>query len=124
MMMKHLFAKLKNKRYRAAYLAQHIRTIIALQIRRMREDRGWKQSDLGDVSGKPQNVISRIEDPEYGKLTVQTLLDLAAGLDVGLVIKFVPFSRFLREYEDVSMSNLSVDSFLEEFDSNPDGPTI
>lgn len=114
MNLKRLFAKLRSKKYRTAYIAEHIRTVVPFQIKALREQRNWTQGDLGRAAGKPQNVISRIEDPDYGKHTVQTLLDVAAGLDVALLIKFVPFSRFLVEYEDVTEASLEAASFEEE----------
>jgi len=43
-------------------------------------------------------------------MTLQTLVEIAEGFDVGLLIKFVPFSRLVREYEDVSFAALSVAS--------------
>jgi transcriptional regulator with XRE-family HTH domain len=76
----------------------------------MRDERGWSQSFTGEKIGKPQNVVSRLESPTYGKLTVQTLLEIAHGFDVGLLIKFVPFSRLVREYEHLSIGALSAKS--------------
>jgi hypothetical protein len=40
-----------------------------------------------------QNGISRLESPNYGKATTTTLKKLAAVYDVGLVVRFVPFSK-------------------------------
>ncbi len=78
---------LKSKEYRDAYVLEHIKNGVAFQIRTLREDRDWTQGDLGDAMGKPRNVISRIEDPNY------------------------------REYEDVSPARLSAHSITstEEF---------
>src|SRR6266508_4112760 len=101
---------LKSKEYRDAYVLEHIKKGVAFQIRTLREDRDWTQGDLGDAMGKPRNVISRIEDPNYGKTTLTTLREVAAAFDVGLLVKFVPFSRLVREYEDVSPARLSARS--------------
>ncbi len=108
---------LKSKEYRDAYVLEHIKNGVAFQIRTLREDRDWTQGDLGDAMGKPRNVISRIEDPNYGKTTLTTLREVAAAFDVGLLVKFVPFSRLVREYEDVSPARLSAHSITstEEF---------
>src|SRR5258708_3756206 len=76
----------------------------------MRTEREWSQAKAGEILGKPQNVISRLESPAYGKLSIQTLMEIAQGFDVGLIIKFVPFSRFLNEYNDVSFGALSAPS--------------
>jgi len=106
-----LVGKLKSKVYRAAYVAENIRMSIAFQMKAMREQRDMSQSDLGKLLGKPQSVVSRLENPEYGKATVQTLLEVAEALDVALVIKFVPFPEFISYTSDVSPSGLQVDSF-------------
>jgi transcriptional regulator with XRE-family HTH domain len=103
---------LKSKEYRDAYVLEHIKNGIAFQIRTLREDRDWTQGDLGDAMGKPRNVISRIEDPNYGKTTLTTLREVAAAFDVGLLVKFVTFSRLVREYEDVSPARLSAPSIM------------
>lgn len=81
----------------------------------MRTERNWSQITAGEILGKPQNVISRLESPAYGKLSIQTLLEVAKGFDVGLLIKFVPYSRLLREYEDVSIDALKAASPNEKF---------
>jgi hypothetical protein len=39
---------------------------------------------------------------------------MAAAFDVALLVKFVSFSRFLREFEDVSPSALEVPSFCDD----------
>lgn len=127
--MKRLIAKLKNRRYRTAYLAEHVRTGIAFQIRAMREKIPWTQTDLGAAAGKPQNVISRLEDPDYGKVTLQTLLQIANAFDVALVVKFIPYSRFLKEFEDVSEQSLIAtpfdrDSFAESSEASAAGHVV
>jgi hypothetical protein len=98
---------LESKAYRDAYVLEHIKNGIAFQIRTLREDRDWTQGKLGELAKKPRNVISRLEDPNYGKFTLATLLEVASAFDVGLMVKFVPFSRLVREYDDVSPEALS-----------------
>jgi hypothetical protein len=55
-----------------------------------------------------------MEDPNYGNLTLNNLLKIAAALDVGLLVKLVPFSRLVREFEDLSPEAMSAPSFIEE----------
>src|SRR5437867_6601772 len=110
-----LIEKLKRKKYRDAYVVDHIKTWIAYQIRANREERGLNQTQLGKRAGrKPQNVVSRLEDPDYGKYSIQTLLKIASAFDVALLVKFVPFSRWVREYDDVSPEKLVVKEFDED----------
>lgn len=112
---KKLMEKLGRKAYRAAYVGEHVRRGIAAQIRAMRDQRGWNQGKLSKELGKPQSVVSRLEDPSYGKVTVQTLLEVAATFDVALQIRFVPFSSFLQQTRDVSTRSMQVVSFSDDF---------
>lgn len=108
-----LLAKLSRKGYRDEYVADHVRTHIAYQIKAIREQRGWNQGEFAEVIGKPQSVVCRLESPDYGKPTLNSLFEVASAFDVGLVVKFVTFPRFLQEYEDVSPDALRVDSYDE-----------
>ena len=108
---KKLFDRLKGKAYREAYVEEHVRTGIAYQIRALRAQRDWPQKKLAEEMRKPQSVVSRLEDPEYGKLSVQTLLEVAATFDVALIVQFVGFPEFLRRTRDVSPEAMRADSF-------------
>lgn len=110
-----LFDKLQDSDYRKAFIASTIRAAVPLHFRYLRKSRRLTQSQVEKTSGKAQSWISQLENSSYGKMTVQTLLDLAAVYDVALLIKPVPFSRFLREYDDFSDSALEVESFQEEY---------
>lgn len=101
---------LTSRKFRQAFVWEHIKRSLPFQVRTMRDERGWSQERAGKELGKPQSVISRLESPAYGKLSLQTLMETAHGFDVGLLIKFVPFSRLVREYEDVSFTALSTKS--------------
>ena len=109
-----LAEKLQRKTYRRAYVAEHVRRGIAYQVRALRDQRGWKQGRLAEEMGKPQSVVCRMEDPAYGKVTVQTLLEVADAFDVALQVRFVPFSTFIRDTRDVSSQSLEVPSFEAE----------
>ncbi len=106
-----LFEELSDKEYRDAYAARHITTGIAQQIRALREQRGWSQAELGQRVGKPQSVISRLENPRYGKLNLQTLLELASAFDVALFVRFVSFSDLLRLTRNLSPEALAATAF-------------
>lgn len=106
-----LVPRLSNREYRHAYMAEGVKTWIARQVRALREQRGWNQGDLARESGKKQSAISRIEDPDYGQLSLQTLFDLAATFDLPLVVQFSEWPEWLNRMEDVSTEALQKESF-------------
>lgn len=111
-----LIAKLKNKEYRDAFVSEHISTGIPFQMRALREqeERKWSQKELGKRAGMLQERISVLEDPDYGKFNIATLKKIASAFDIGLVVRFVPFSE-LAEWElNLSPESLNVPSFNEE----------
>ena len=103
--------ELTEKEMRNAYRAAQTRTYLASQIRALRNQRNWTQADLGDALGVPQSQVSRIENREYGRLSLSTLQDLASAFDVGLLVKFVPYETFLLHTRDLSEEDLRVPSF-------------
>ena len=107
--------KLRNKVFRDAYLAEHVRTRIAYQVTALRRQRGLSQQDLADLTGKQQSVISRIEDPDYGPVKLAALLSIASALDIGLAVEFVSFTKALSS--DLSIESMQVESFDKELSS-------
>ena len=106
-----LIPKLTDREYRHAYMAEGVKTWIARQVRALREQRDWSQGDLARESGKKQSAISRIEDPDYGQLTLQTLFDLAKAYDLPLLVQFVEWQDWLYRMEDVSTEALRKEAF-------------
>jgi transcriptional regulator with XRE-family HTH domain len=102
------------KEYRDAFVEANIEIAVAYQIRALRKKEGWSQGELGERCGTAQNVISRLEDPDYGKFTIRTLLDIASAFDVALSVRFVSFSELLTQIKDVSPQALAVPSFEQE----------
>jgi transcriptional regulator with XRE-family HTH domain len=85
----------RSRKAREQFVSSHISKGIAFQIRATRDRLGWNQDRLAKEVGMTQNAISRLESPEYGKPTLTTLKRLAAALDVGLIVHFVPFSQMI-----------------------------
>src|SRR6185437_12000514 len=106
--------ELASREYREAFVEENIRTGLAFQIRALREKHRLSQAQLGEKAGMPQNAVSRLEDPDYGRFTIKTLVRLAAAFDVGLSVKFVSFRALLDSLEDLRPETLAVPSFREE----------
>jgi transcriptional regulator with XRE-family HTH domain len=105
----------KDSEYRAEFVRERVKSSVALQIRALREQRnGMTQKQLGDAIGKAQTWISVLEDPEYGKMSVATLLSLAEAFDTDLEIKFRSFSKALHELTKQNATYFEVRSFSEE----------
>jgi len=105
---------LTNREFRDSYVYEHVRNGIPFQIRALRKKRNWSQAQLAKAAETSRTVITRIEDPNYGNLTLKTLYQIASAFDVALLVKFVPFTRLLREYEDVSSDALTAKDILNE----------
>ena len=98
--------QLENDDFRNGLVADQVRTRVALMIRALRELRGWSQAELGRRLGKPQSVISRLEDPDYGKLSLQTLFEVAAVFKLPLFIDMPDWSHWFYLMSDMSSQNL------------------
>ena len=106
---------------RAKFVESHINKGIAYQLRAMREARELSQEELALLVDMPQTAISRLESSNYGKPTITTLKRMARVYDVGLVVRFVPFSKLLNwvsgtSYIENGLSSdaLNVPNFEEE----------
>ena len=93
-----LLSDLTDYQYRQAYVEGHAKDTVAFQLRRMRLEREWEQKDVAAKMGnqKLQPMISRYENPDYGRYSITTLLELARVFDVALVVRFTKFSELVR----------------------------
>ena len=105
----------RSKKYRESFAASVVKRMIPLQIRVLRKQRDWSQARLATESKLTQGVISRAEDPDYGNLTVNTLVRVGAGFDCAFIGRFVPFSELARWYANLANEKaLEVPSFDDE----------
>lgn len=109
-----LVRKFGDKTYRDAFVAENIYGRLALKILALREAQGLSQKELGDKLGVAQTWVSKLEDPNYGKLTLSTLLRLASAFDVGIEVDFVPFSKILDGALALTSQSWQVPSFDED----------
>ena len=108
-----LVRDLTDEEFRHEYMMDQVRSFIAFQIRALREQPGrrWSQADLAKKSGKTQSVISRLEDPDYGKLSLQSLLEIAIAFELPLLVQFVEWDDWLARMSNLSPSALRKRSF-------------
>jgi transcriptional regulator with XRE-family HTH domain len=114
-----IWTKLRNRNYRKAFVEAELKRGVPFQIRALRKKLGWSQERLAQASGLTQGVISRAEDPNYGNLTFNTVLDIAGGFDVAFIGRFVPFSELAKWVETLSEEAVQVANFETE-DSAPE----
>jgi hypothetical protein len=106
-----LAEQFKKEKFRKHYFARQLKVFLAAQIRALRGDR--TQAQFGELIGKPQSVVARLERESYGKVNLQTLIDVATKLDIALVIRFVTFPTFLEWTKDYSPTALAPQSYDE-----------
>ncbi len=111
---KLIWSRFNKKAFRDGFVASELSSNVAAQIATLREDRGWTQAELAERAGMAQPRISKLEDPSYETMSVTTLKKLASAFDVGLAIRFVPFSDNVAWSIDTGPAHLSVPSFAED----------
>jgi len=84
-----------DRDYRDSYLEGYVKTSIALQIRALRERLGITQSEFAKKLDVTQSVVSRLENTEYGAVTISTLLKVARENNVALEVRFVDYPTIL-----------------------------
>lgn len=109
-----LIAQLKDKRYRDAFVSEHIATGIPFQIRALRKQRKWIQRELAEHAGMLQERISVAENPNYAKFNLQTLKKIASAFDVALIVRFVTFSELVKWELNLSSEALEAVSFDDD----------
>lgn len=112
-----LVNSLKKFAYRHAWVEAHIKNGIAFQIRAMRKAKEWDQKKLAEMAlgnSDLQSMVSRYENPDYGKYSLRTLLDLAKAFDVGLIVRFASFSELIKWEDDLLNTSPAVPAFGDE----------
>lgn len=110
-------SKLKDDlEFRYAYILGKLSVLVPSQIRALRRHSvpPLQQKDLAKAAGmRNQSRISMIETPG-ANLTLETLARVAAGLGVGVEVRFVPFSEMLRWENGFSQDEFDVVRLAED----------
>src|SRR3989338_8721039 len=104
----------KDKEYRHVYVEDFSNNYIATQIKVLREQRDWKQSDLAERAGMKQSAISRLEDVNYSSWNIKTLKRLAEAFDLTLRVSFEGFGSSLDDILEFSKDSLERLSFKDD----------
>jgi len=104
-------SELVDEETRNIYAEDFLNAYIATQIKVLREERGWTQSELAELAGMKQERISVLEDVNYEAWTAKVLKRLARALGVRLVMRFDSFGSYLDEFEKFGRDSLQVPSF-------------
>jgi transcriptional regulator with XRE-family HTH domain len=81
---------------RAKFVASHLDKFIAFQIRALRDRETMSQAELANALGTSQPTVNRWESSNRTRPTMTTLKRIAAVFDVGLEVRFVPFSKLVK----------------------------
>src|SRR5207249_9646728 len=76
----------RSKNYREEFVAAQLKRGIPFQARALLKAReGWTQETLAEKAQLTQGVVSRALNPNYGNLTLNTIIKIAAGFDVAFI---------------------------------------
>ncbi len=112
--------KFTDKDYRDGYLRTQIGAGVSYQIQALRAKFGLTQAQFAQQVGKPQSVVARLEGSAKGNVTVKTLLDIATGMNVALLVQFVSYPEFLRRTENMSEAALQPATIFESVEEAAD----
>jgi transcriptional regulator with XRE-family HTH domain len=101
---------LDDREYAASFVEAEIVTGLSFQIRALRKERGWTQTDLANETGQYQKTISDFENPNIGPGNITSLLKMAAAFDVGLIVRFAPYSELVDWASNMSRASHFVPS--------------
>ena len=109
----NLARDLRDEEFRNGYMARQVKAFLATQIRSLRGEQ--TQSEFGEEIGKPQSVVSRLENQAArGMVNIQTLIDIAQAKQIAVIIRFVDFETFLKFTNDYSERALVPHSYSQE----------
>lgn len=109
-----LRAEFQDEDYRHSYIEECINTMIAAQIKVLREERGMTQSALAAKAKMAQPRLSIMENADYSNWSVNTLKRLARAFDLALSVKFEAFSEVILDFEEMSKETLARPSFNDD----------
>lgn len=106
---------MRDKEYRDGYVRSQITMTLPFQIRALRRARGWTQEHLAALTGMAQSRFPSLERPTGKMPDLDTLCRIAAAYDIGLQVRFLPFSELVEWAEAFDPDGFDVCAFEAEF---------
>lgn len=96
------------------YADMFLDSSIALQIKALRQQRGWTQEELAEKAGLKQSQVSAMEQASFSSWTLRTLRKLAKAFDLALTVRFESFGWLLDDALSSSREALERPAFGED----------
>src|SRR5438876_3610244 len=104
----------KDEGYRHSYAEECLNTMIATQIKVLREQRKMTQKTLAGKTDMKQPRIPILEDSNYSNWSINTLKRFARAFDLALSVKFEAFSDVILDFESMNREALERPSFAAD----------
>ena len=98
--------ELRDPEYSEGYAESFLNAFVATQIKVLREQNGWRQSDLASILGTTQTGISRVENVNYSAWSIGTLKKLARAFRVRLKVSFETYGSLIEDVEQFGRESL------------------
>lgn len=102
-----------TKQERYELLARRIPQIIAIQVRLMRQERGWTLKETATRADLSWPTICKIEHARM-PLSLSTLQKLAAAFEVALIVRFCSWGELVISGLDISVRELCPTPFTKD----------
>ena len=109
-----LRTEFQDEEYRHSYAEECVNTMIATQIKVLREQREMTQGELAEKTGMKQPRIPLLEDSSYSNWSLNTLKRFARAFDVAISVKFEAFSDIILDFESMSRETLQRPAFFND----------
>jgi transcriptional regulator with XRE-family HTH domain len=104
----------QGEEYRHSYAEECLNSMIAAQIKVLREQRKLTQGMLAESTGMKQPRLSLLEDANYSNWSINTLKRIARAFDLALSVRFEAFSDLVMDFESMTKDSLQRTSFTND----------
>lgn len=105
---------LRDPKARSHYADMLLDTMIALQLKTLRQQRDWTQEHLAEKADMKQSRISTMEKVDYSSWSIRILKQLAKAFDLRLRVTFESFGTLLDDYTQLGRAELERPSFVDD----------